>query len=199
MVSSLHTQVDLLAAKVAQSDAKARSALNDKNKIVALAALKSKKIAESTLQTRVKSLGQIEEVLGKIEQAADNVEIVTQLQRSTKVLQILNKQAGGVEGAENVMDTLKEQMEEVEEVTRVIGEDGSAAVDEDEVEEELKGMLREEERRQEMEKDEAQRLANANVLDSAPPTGITKSLEDLTLGDQDEERKEKDQGQIPAL
>lgn len=165
-------------------------ALADKNKIVALAALRSRKIAENTLQTRAKALGQIEEVLGKIEQAADNVELVTQLQKSTKVLKMLNRQTGGVEKVEEQMDALREQIDKVEEVTRIIGEEGVQA-DESDLEEELEEILREEEKNQEMANFEVRRKAAAKMRWSASEASISKSLEDLSLGDGEKEQEQK--------
>lgn len=173
-------------------------ALADKNKIVALAALKSRKIAESTLQTRAKALGQIEEVLGKIEQAVDNAELVMQLQRSTKVLKILNRQTGGVEKVEEQMDALKEQMDKVEEVTRIIGEEGAQA-DESEFEEELEEILREQKKNQEMADFEIRRKEAAKPLWSASEASISKSLEDLSLGDGGKVRERQKENAVPFL
>jgi charged multivesicular body protein 7 len=72
MISSLSRQVEILSSKISASDAKARAAVVANNELSALAALKSKKIAEGSLGSWVKSLGQLEVVLVKIERAADN-------------------------------------------------------------------------------------------------------------------------------
>lgn len=182
LVSSFHSQIDILLTKVSECNTKARTALADNNKIVAIAALKSKKIAESTLQTRAKILGQIEQVLANIEQAADNVELVAQLQRSTKVLKMLNKQTGGVENVEEVMDALNKQMDVVEGVTRAIGEDGAKA-DDDVVEGELEELLKEEEYKQEMADFEERRREVAKTLWPSSEADISESLDELNLKD----------------
>lgn len=110
------------------------------------------------------------------------------------MLRRLNKQTGGVEKVEAVMDALKEQMDEVEEVTRVIGEEG-AQVDEGEVEEELEEMLRAEEKKQEMADFEARRM---EALRSTPD--VAKSLEDLTLKDHEEkEGEQQKKNPVPLL
>lgn len=191
LVSSFHSQIDLLVTKVSECNAKAHTALADNNKILALVALKSRKIAESTLQARAKVLGQIEPVLASIEQAADNVELVTQLQRSAKVLKMLNKQTGGVEDVEEVIDALNKQMDVVEGVTRVIGKAG-AKVDDDEVEGELKELLKEEERKQEMVGLEERRREVAKALWPTSESDISKSLDELNLkaGRKREQRRE---------
>ncbi|KAI5840718.1 hypothetical protein DFP73DRAFT_574523 [Morchella snyderi] len=143
-IAGLHVQIDHLATRISACTDKARDALQRKNRIVAVAALKSKRLAEATLERRVGALGQLEEVLARIDQAAGNAELVAQLRRSTKVLRALNRETGGVEAVDGVVGELREQMDEVEEVTRVLGEVG---LEDGEVEEEMEELLEEEERR----------------------------------------------------
>lgn len=182
LVYSFHSQIDLLVAKVSECNTRARTALADNNKILALAALKSRKTAESRLQARAKVLSQIEQVLANIEQAADNVELVAQLQRSTKVLEMLNKQTGGVENVEEVMDALNKQMDVVEGVTKAIGEDG-AGVGRDEVGGELEELLKEEECKEDMADFEERRREVVEALWPTSEADISKSLDELNLED----------------
>lgn len=92
----------------------------------------------------------------KIEQAADNVELVRTLEDSSKVLAELNTRVGGVEGVDKVVDGLREQMDETGEVTRILSEEiGAAAqVDDGELEEEFEALLQEEKESM-MKEDEA--------------------------------------------
>lgn len=106
------------------------------------------------------------------------------------MLKMLNRQTGGVKKVEEQVDALKEQMEEVEEVTRIIGEEGVQA-DESELEEELEEILREEEKDQEMADFEVRRKAAAKIQLSASEASISKSLEDLSLGDGEKEQEQK--------
>ncbi|KAG0643663.1 Snf7-domain-containing protein [Tuber brumale] len=151
LITSLHTTISTLSTKISTSDAKARTAIQSSNKHAALSALKSKKIAETSLESRAKSLAQLEEVLVKIEQAADNIELVRTLEDSSKVLAGLNQRAGGVEGVDKVADELREQMDETGEITRILGEEtgAMAQVDDGEVEGEFEALLQEEERKKE--------------------------------------------------
>ncbi|RPB01089.1 hypothetical protein L873DRAFT_1678422 [Choiromyces venosus 120613-1] len=177
LITSQHTTIATLSTKITTSDLKARSAVQSSNKHAALSALKSKKIAETALVSRAKSLAQLEEVLVKIEQAADNVELVRMLEDSSKVLSGLNKRVGGVEGVDKVVDELREQMDETGEVTRILGEETGAVVVEDgEVEGEFEEMLREEERKAKMQEDKKEGEEVTGRLKVA-----TGSMEELTL------------------
>lgn len=123
----------------------ARDAVTRKNRVAALAALRSKKLAESNLSKQTQVLGQLEEVYTKIGEASDQVELLQIMQDSTKVLRAINKEIGGVERVDDVVDQLKEQMAQVNDVGTIISEagDGNGAIDESEVDDELEVMERE--------------------------------------------------------
>lgn len=110
------------------------------------------------------------------------------------MLKILNKKTGGVEKVEEVMDALKDQMDEVEGLTRIIGE-GGAQANEGEVEEELEDMLREEEK-QDMVDFNIRRIEAAKTRSSE--ADISKSLEGLNLRD-GENRRERQRGNAIPL
>lgn len=74
------------------------------------------------------------------------------MKASTDVLAQLNKEVGGVEGVDAVMDNLREERERVEEITGVLGESAAEGVDEGEVEQELEEMMRSEGVKQEPER-----------------------------------------------
>lgn len=103
---------------------------------------------------------------------------------------MLNRQTGGVEKVAEQVDALKEQMEEVEEVTRIIGEEGIQA-DESELEEELEEILREEEKNQEMADFEVRQKAAAKMRLSVPEARVSKLLENLSLEDGEKEQEQK--------
>lgn len=123
----------------------AKTSLNNKNRVSALSALKSKKTAEHNLKQRSDTLNQLEEVYNKIEQAADQVDIVRVMQASTSVLRSLHAQTGGVETVENVVDNLREEMSKVDEVGTIINEAGPV-VDEGEIDDELEALEKQEAR-----------------------------------------------------
>lgn len=149
LINDLEIQTAALEKKVEELSNTARLAVEKKSRTSALTALKSKKIAETSLGKRHATLLQLEEVFSSIEQAADQVELVRVMEASTRVLSGLNKEVGGVERVDNVVEQLREQMGMVGEVGDVIAEVGRDAivVDEGEVDDELEAMERAEQKR----------------------------------------------------
>ncbi|KAI7786253.1 snf7 family protein [Diaporthe eres] len=138
----LNHQTTVLNNKIEELTITARQAVAKKNRVSAMAALKSKKLAESSLQQRFATLSQIEEVSAKIEQASDNVQLVKVMGASTGVLKTLNAQVGGAERVEEVVDHMREQMGQADEINNILAEQGPA-VDEEELDDELEAMLQE--------------------------------------------------------
>jgi charged multivesicular body protein 7 len=138
LIQDLERQTKILEKKVDELAITAREAISRKNKVSALAALRSKKLAESTLSKRHATLSQLEEIFLKIEQASDQVELVRVMESSAGVLGKLNKEVGGVERVDEVLDDLREQMSQVDELGNIIAEAApGGAVDENEVDDEL--------------------------------------------------------------
>ena len=168
LIASLSTQVENLERKIKELSITAQNAVNNKNRISALSALRSKKLAERNLKQRTDTLAQVEEVYTKIEQAADQVEIVKVMEASTGVLRGLHAQVGGVERVEDVVEELREEMAKVDEVGNVISEAGPV-VDEGEIDDELEAM--ESEGRQTQEEKAAEetqrRLAELEKIEKA--------------------------------
>ncbi|EGX95770.1 Snf7 [Cordyceps militaris CM01] len=136
-------QADLLSARIDELAADAKRALARNNKVSALAALRQKKAAEQTLATRYATLSQLEATADKMEQAADNVDIVRALEASSGVLRSLNAQAGAPERVDAVMDELRERVADTEELAALLAESTGTPVDEGEIDEELAAMERE--------------------------------------------------------
>lgn len=188
----LQHQTSVLEKKIEELTVAAKEAVAKKNRVSALAALKSKKLAESSLQQRFATLGQLEEVSAKIEQAADNVQLVKVMGASSEVLKSLNAQVGGAEGVEEVVDHLREQMSQADEVSSILAEQ-APVVDEGEIDDELEAMLREEKgKEEEIEKVQreaeqkkeaeatARRLAELDALKPSADDIQDKEEEDLS-------------------
>jgi charged multivesicular body protein 7 len=137
--------------------ARASSSVKAGNRVSALSALRSKKLAEKNLQQRSDTLHQLEEVYTRIEQAVDQVEIVKVMEASAGVLRSLNKDVGGVENVENAVERLREEMGKVDEVGKVLEEplNAGAVVDEGEIDDELVAMEQEDKREREEREAEA--------------------------------------------
>jgi charged multivesicular body protein 7 len=163
LIEDLTAQTEVLSNKVDELAASAKAAVLKKNRVVALAALKSKKMAEVNLTKRYATLNQLEDVAAKIEQAADNVQLVRVMEGSATALKSLNAKVGGADKVDQVLDDLREQMAEADEVGNIISEAGPA-VDEEAVDEELEAMLAEEARKEgevERAKEDAQQEREA--------------------------------------
>lgn len=192
LLHSLSTRIVQLSTDIAACTARAQAAVANKNRPVALAALKSRKTAEGVLTTQLRARGQVEEVMASIQTAADNIELVTILDRSSKVLKGLNKEIGGVEGVDMVLDKLREETDTVEEVNRAITE-GGVVIDEEVVEDELEAMMNEvkdaeraEKVRKELEEIPAVREPKQDeVIDRQ----LSDSLESMKLGNEEEKEE----------
>ncbi|KAL2022588.1 hypothetical protein VTK56DRAFT_4932 [Thermocarpiscus australiensis] len=159
LLASLTHQTALLGKRIEELAAAAKQAVGKNNRVAALAALRSKKLAESTLARRFATVHQLEEVAAKIEQAADNVQLVRVMEASGEALRSLHAQVGGVERVDAVVDRLREQMAAADEVSSILAESApTVVVDEAEVDEEL-AALEGEERRKAEEAEKARREA----------------------------------------
>ncbi|KAG0158307.1 hypothetical protein PDIDSM_5820 [Penicillium digitatum] len=157
LVSTISKQVTSLEGKIAELTASAKTALANKNRISALSAVRSKKMAEHNLQQRFNTLMQLEEVYSKIEQAAGQVDMVQVLQASAGVLRSLHTQIGGAERVEDIVEELREEMSKVDEVGSIMNEAGPV-IDEGEIDDELAEM--EQSDREAREREEAEVTKN---------------------------------------
>lgn len=169
----LNHQTTVLNNKIEELTMTARQAVAKKNRVSAMAALKSKKLAESSLQQRFATLSQIEEVSAKIEQASDNVQLVKVMGASTEVLKTLNAQVGGAERVEEVVDHMREQMGQADEINSILAEQGPV-VDEEELDDELEAMLLE----QTSKEDELER-SRREAAEQKEAEDIARRLADL--------------------
>ncbi|KAJ2893414.1 hypothetical protein MKZ38_008694 [Zalerion maritima] len=185
LIEDLRDQMTTLSSRVDELSARAREAIAKKNRIAALAALKSKKLTEMQLQTRHATLSQLEEVAQKLEQAVDQVQIVSVMKSSSDALRKLNAKTGGAEQVAEVLDGLREQMGEVDEVGDMISDVG-ALVDETKIDDEFEAMAKEEKARQEKKEGKAKEEESRakaqeleeNLLGAMPPsTEPSKSME----------------------
>ncbi|KAF4773822.1 Snf7 family protein [Colletotrichum scovillei] len=216
LIADMKQQTALLTSRVDELAATAKEAVVKKNKVAALAALKSKKMTEASLEKRFATLNQLEDVAARIQEARDNVQLVSVMEASAGALKGLNEKVGGADRVGDVVDRLREQMGEVDEVGKIISEAGAApVVDEFEVDEELEAMEREErekveaaerkerEAREEREAEETRRRLEAEMADlktpvaepvarqdAKSPTGETaESLERMGLEERERERE----------
>ena len=209
---SLTQQIALLTTQSQTYTTKAREATTHKSRILALSALKSRKLTEAALFKRTDALAQIEAVLAAVEQAASDAEILQSLEGGTKALDALNREIGGIERVERVMERVREGVEGVEEVGRAIAEMGAGGgVDEEEVLEEFDEMVRVEEEKERMAKEEreskvtaeqereAKEKADREKIEEEKHNGLVEELKNVSLtGPEEKEQKEMIEEAIPA-
>lgn len=145
LISNLSIQCAALSDKVTSLSSTARQAVKNGNRVSAQQALRSRKLAESTFSQRSATLHQLEEVYSNIEQAVDQVEVISVMEASASTLKGLNKQIGGVERVEDIIEDLRVEMGKVDEIGHVINEPltDQAVIDEDELDNELEAMEKE--------------------------------------------------------
>ena len=142
-------QVAMLSTRVSTLSESARKAVNSRNRTSALAALRSKKLSELVLTQRSETLAQLEDVYGKIEQAVDQVAIIHVMEASTGVLRNLHAQVGGIDKMDDVIESLKNEMNKVDEIGGTIEAQGDTVIDESAVDEELESLEKQAQAREE--------------------------------------------------
>ena len=177
LISDLSGQVSVLSNEIRGLTATAREAVGRKDRTLATTALKSRKSKESMLARRTDALLRVEEVLHQIEQAHDQVAMIKVMKASTSVLRNLRIQTGEVEKAEQIVEDLRDEMQQVDEMGNAIEAGGqSNAVDEDVVDAELEQMIQQANIKEEEKEAQAMERRLADIEDTkaemSPPTPI---------------------------
>ncbi|KAF1950165.1 hypothetical protein CC80DRAFT_427484 [Byssothecium circinans] len=167
-VVRVNAQLPLLQGKIESCGAAAREAVKAKQMIRAKTALRSKKLAESALVHQSSLALQLEEALMKLQEAADQVEIVEAMKAGAEAMKALHEKVGGVEGVQKVVDDVHEQISTVDEVTSIINE-SATPVDEGEIDDEFEEMEKVEREKREAEEaaKTAARLAELEEVENA--------------------------------
>ncbi|BCS19827.1 putative vacuolar sorting protein SNF7 family protein [Aspergillus puulaauensis] len=174
LTATITRQVENLEKKIADLNATAKAALSNKNRVSALAVVRSKKLAEHNLQQRLDTLTQLEQVYLKIEQASDQIEYVKVMEASTGVLRGLNDQVGDVSKVEDVVDELREEMSKVDEIGNIMGEAGPQ-IDEAEIDDELEELESKEREAKEEQEAEKTRKQLAELDNRGLETPVQKT------------------------
>ena len=188
-MADISMQIAMLSTQVSTFSESAQKAINNKSRTSALAALRSKKLSEATLTQRSETLAQLEEVYNKIEQAADQVAIVRVMEACTGVLRNLHAQIGGIDKAEDVFESLRDEMGKVDEIGGAVeaGVQGNSFIDESAVDEELETLERQTKAREE-EKEAHQtqeRLASIDTFQKTKETQQERKDEPQELSSDD--------------
>ena len=189
LIMDLTVQIDSLTTKIGESSGKARNFVAQKNRPAAVASLRRKKLHEDTLARRSETLAQLEAVYAKIQEAADQVEIMRVMQASTQALKSFHAEIGSVETVEDVLEGLREQMDKVGEIGNTIDEHGqrTTIIDESVLDEELE-LLEKEERNKHDEESEVETRNRLQLIDSSMPSTASQPKDERRIHDPSQTR-----------
>lgn len=143
LITNLNLQSSQLTNRISELTDAARNQIKIRNRLSAIHALRSKKLAEQSLAQKLDYLAQLERVYDNIEQAVDQVAIIQALKDSTRVLHSIHSQVGDVETVETIMEELQTEMLKSDDISNAINEagQGASAIDDEAIDEELELLL----------------------------------------------------------
>ena len=167
LIVDLNLQLEGWSTKISGLNTKARSAISEKNKALAIRSLRSKKLYESMHLRTSETLASIESIYYQIEKAVDQVEVMKAIHASTKTLKYLNAEVGNVDTVEDALEELRKEMAQIDDLGSVISEAGAAMsqVDEGAIDEELEA-LENEDRARSNERASFEKNENLHVLEN---------------------------------
>jgi len=196
---SLTDQISLLTTQSQSLNLKAREALSNKSRILALAALKSRKLTESALQKRSDALSKIEEVLSSVEQCISDAQVLKSLESGASALERLNRDIGGIEKVERIMERVRQGVEQSEDIGRVIAEMGAGArIDDEDVQDEYDEMVKAEEKERiaALEREaEKEKEAEREKLEREKTEKVVEDLKNVSLNPSEENLEDNRQEQ----
>ncbi|KAL9614984.1 MAG: hypothetical protein Q9167_000515 [Letrouitia subvulpina] len=201
LIAGLKAQMSRLEDRITTANNDALRAIRTNRRVSALAALRSKKMAENTLAQRADTLSQLENVYHSIEQASDQLVIMNVLKNSSMALKKMNEETGNMETIEDILDKLEAEVDKTNEVTKAIEERGQHdSIDESDVDDELEALLQskinEEDERKALQT--KSRLEGTSNLD-AGSEDLADSLQKLKLEGTGEPTDALSQNNMQAL
>jgi charged multivesicular body protein 7 len=179
-VKTLEEKNKELQCKIDSISTKLKQSLTDKsNKELSLNLLKSKKIAEQSLNKQLVSLTQLESVLYKIDESSSNLQLLNALEKGSVLLKGLNAQFGGVDRVESIMDELEEEKYEADQIADQLNR-LNTTVDDEEVEEEFAHILEQEEAKAREVEDVTKKLEKLEIAPSNEPSHNQEKSEEKT-------------------
>lgn len=199
-ISRVQARLALLHENISKSGLAAKEAVQLKQLTRAKTCLRSKKLSESSAEHYTNLGIQLEESYMKLQQAADHVGMLEAMKAGAEAMALLNKQVGGAEGVQKVMDSVNEEIATTEEITNIINE-SATPIDESEIDDEFAELEKIE--KEKREKEEAERTAE--LLAELPDTKKLRKIQDhetaeissmmshVTVSPPDEEQEEREE------
>lgn len=141
--------------------------------------LKTKKILESNLSHCLDNLQNLLHVKSQIDKSADNLHLYESISLSTEAMKSINKQIGGIDEVERAISKFEDQSNDVNEMNDKLLEISGYDYNEEEIDEELARIEKEQEKQSTEEENVLHKLANLEVEDH-PLTTQNKSTETRT-------------------
>lgn len=176
-------QISRLEDQISSTNDNALRAIRTNRRVSALAALRSKKMAENTLAQRADTLSQLENVYHSIEQASNQLMIMNVLKNSSMALRKMNEETGNIESVENILDELATEVDKTNEVAKAIEErGGNDSIDESDIDDELEALLQSkiDEENEKMAQQTKSRL-QGTPIEEVEPENLAESLQMLKL------------------
>ncbi|KAF9527003.1 Snf7-domain-containing protein [Crepidotus variabilis] len=149
-IRNLDAQIESLQSKVDECTKKATLALQQKRKPAALGYIRSRKLLEGVLEKRLGSLSTLEATFISVETAAGDIEIMKSYESSTTTLRNIlshpSLERGKIDETMEALAEANTNAKEVDDIIRIGGDVALGiddAVDDDELEEEWKAMVKE--------------------------------------------------------
>ena len=99
------------------------AAVKAQNRNTALRYLRASKVQEALFDKRTETLLELENVYSKIEEAVSQVEVLAALKAGTNVLHGLNTEIGAADTVDLVLEDLRKEMADAEEVGSLLAQD----------------------------------------------------------------------------
>ncbi|AOW03858.1 YALI0D09999p [Yarrowia lipolytica CLIB122] len=176
-MNDIQTKITTIETRIEECTKEAKRYLQNKNKNTALSYLKMRKLNEKSLENASSSLVKLEEVMLAIDSAVTSQQVVGQLESSSELIKRINKEIGGAERVNKVMDEFDEQKSLSREIQDALEQDN---VPEEEIDDEL-ALMEAQEMAKKGEKDDlVDRLADQFgelKIPTTTPSAETKSEE----------------------
>lgn len=169
LITDLNLQSNQLTSQISDFSEAARNGIRMRNRVSAMRALRSRKLAEQSLAGKLSNLSQLQGAYDQIEQAVDQVALIAAMKSTTQVLRGLHSETGGVESVENVMEELQTEILESDGINNAMKEADQEinAVDDEAIDAELEVLIHD----AKLSNDDKQIQDIAARLDSISPLG----------------------------
>ena len=122
-ISELKGQLSDISRRKEDANREAMAAVKARNRDAAICHLRARKRQEVLFDRRTETYLELENVYNKIEEAASQVEVLAALKAGSNVLHNLNAEIGGADSVDIVLEGLRKEMADAEDIGSLLGQD----------------------------------------------------------------------------